>query len=289
MSVIVTEQLTHVYALGTHFEVAALIDVSLNIEKGDFFALVGSTGSGKSTLIQHFNGLLTPSSGKLSVCGVDVTGKKPGRGLWRKVGLVFQQPEHQLFEETVAADIAFGPRNLGLTTGQIEERVADAMRLVGLEPEKVGATPPLRLSGGIRRKAALAGVLALQPEVLVLDEPAAGLDPLSRNQLFERIDRLRVEKDMTVVLVTHNMDEVASWANRMAVLHKGRLVMEGQPRDIFCRPEQLRSYGLDVPAAAEMMSLLKENGLKVALDVLTMEEAVEEIILALSGKAKVDL
>ncbi|MCL2766264.1 MAG: energy-coupling factor transporter ATPase [Peptococcaceae bacterium] len=286
MPVIKTEQLTHVYAPGTHFEVTALENVSINIEKGDFYALVGATGSGKSTLIQHFNGLLTPTSGKLQVCGIDVTGKQIGHSLWRKVGLVFQQPEHQLFEETVTADISFGPRNLGLPADQVDERVIDAMKLVDLEPDKIGHMSPLSLSGGLRRKVALAGVLAIQPEVLVLDEPAAGLDPVSRNQLFERIDRLRSLKDMTVVLVTHNMEEVARWSNRMAVLHKGRLVMNGNPREIFSQQVPLKSYGLDVPSAVKMMLMLRSNGLAVSSDVLTVDEAVEEIIMALPGSVK---
>ena len=281
MPVIETEHLTHVYAPGTHFEVTALTDVSLSIEKGEFYALVGSTGSGKSTLVQHFNGLLTPSAGKLWVCGIEVTGKSAGSDLWRKAGLVFQQPEHQLFEETVAADIAFGPRNLGLSADQVEQRVEEAMRLVGLDPDGVSQTPPLRLSGGLRRKVALAGVLAVQPEILILDEPAAGLDPASRNQLFEQIDRLRTEKDMTVILVTHSMEEVARWAGRMAVLHKGRLVMEGLPREVFAQTAVLQSFGLDVPAAVELTRLLKSNGLDIAADALTLDEAVETIVTAL--------
>ena len=289
MPVIETERLTHVYAPGTHFEVTALNEVTLNIEKGDFYALAGSTGSGKSTLVQHFNGLLTPSSGKLQVCGINVTGKSIGQSLWRKVGLVFQQPEHQLFEETVAGDIAFGPRNLGLPPEKVTERVKDAMNLVGLDPDKVGALPPLQLSGGLRRKVALAGVLALRPEVLVLDEPGAGLDPVSRGKLFEQIDRLRAEQDMTVVLVTHNMEEVARWANRMAVLHKGRLVMEGHTREIFSRTASMGAYGLDAPAVVEMMLLLKANGVNVSGDVLTIDEAVSEIVLALPEKVKTNL
>ena len=284
MPLIETEHLGHIYAPGTHFEITALDDVSLNIEKGEFYALVGATGSGKTTMVQHFNGLLAPTSGRLRVCDIEITGKNAGRGLWRKVGLVFQQPEHQLFEETVALDVAFGPRNLGLPSAQVDKRVIEAMEMVGLEPDQVGSLPPLQLSGGLRRKVAIAGVLALQPEVLVLDEPAAGLDPVSRNQLFGQLDRLRFEKGMTVVLVTHNMEDVARWAGRMAVLHKGRLVMEGSPREIFGQGASLRPYGLDVPAAVEMMRLLKAGGLTVSSGALTVDEAVEEIITALGER-----
>ena len=286
MPLIETEQLTHVYAPGTPFEVAGLSDVTLNIEKGEFFALVGATGSGKTTLVQHFNGLLKPSSGRLRVCGVEVTGKNAGRCLWHKVGLVFQQPEHQLFEETVAADVAFGPRNLGLPAAQVAQRVQEAMELVGLVPAQVGQLAPLRLSGGLRRKVALAGVLALQPEVLVLDEPAAGLDPVSRNQLFERLDRLRAEKGLTVVLVTHSMEDVALWADRMAVLHQGRLVTVGRPREVFGQTASLQPYGLEAPASVELMRQLKANGLDVATGILTVDEAVEEIIAALAKRPK---
>jgi len=277
MPVIRVENLTHIYSRGTPFEVTSLDNVSLEIQRGGFYALVGATGSGKSTLVQHFNGILAPTTGKVWVCGIDVANKRLRRELWRKVGLVFQQPEHQLFEETVFDDVAFGPRNLGLSAKEVRERVFDALRLVGLDPDEVEQTSPFRLSGGMRRKAAIAGVLALHPEVLALDEPAAGLDPLSRRQLMERIDHFRMDRGITVVLVTHNMEEVARWADRVAVLHKGRLAMEAAPREIFNKAEELRAMGLDVPATVELMLCLQARGVPVRTSVLTTDEAVEEI------------
>ena len=277
MPVIEIRHLTHIYAKDTSFAVTALDDVSLSIEKGDFFAIVGSTGSGKTTLVQHMNGLLAPSAGSLSVCGAEIVNKSDRRNLWRRVGLVFQQPEHQLFEETVRDDIAFGPRNLGLSASGVQERVDDAMKMVDLDPAQIGDLSPLRLSGGLRRKVAIAGVLALWPEVLVLDEPTAGLDPVSRQRLMARIQRLRTERGMTVVLVTHNMEDVAAWANRMAVLHRGRLIMAGDPREVFAQGETLRRIGLDVPATVRLMQLLRAKGLDLPVDLLTIEEVVAEI------------
>jgi len=277
MPVIKVENLTHVFSRGTPFEVTALDGISLEIHRGDFYALVGATGSGKSTLVQHFNGILAPTSGQVRVCGVDVSDRSSRRELWRKVGLVFQQPEQQLFEETVFDDVAFGPRNMGLSKEEVSERVADALRLAGLDPDRVGKMSPFRLSGGMRRKAAIAGVLALRPEVLVLDEPTAGLDPLSRRQLMDRIDRLRVERGTTVVLVTHSMEEVARLAGRVAVLHKGRLAMEATPREIFSRAGELRALGLDVPATVALMLELRARGKQVRTDMLTAGEAAGEI------------
>ncbi|OPY61454.1 MAG: Energy-coupling factor transporter ATP-binding protein EcfA2 [Pelotomaculum sp. PtaU1.Bin065] len=289
MPVIKVENLTHVYSRGTPFEVTSLDSVSLEIQRGEFYALVGATGSGKSTLVQHFNGILAPAGGNVRVCGIDVANKGLRRELWHRVGLVFQQPEHQLFEETVFDDVAFGPRNLGLNNAEVRERVVDALRLVDLDPEEVGRTSPFRLSGGMRRKAAIAGVLALRPEVLVLDEPAAGLDPVSRRQLMERIDRLRGERGITVVLVTHNMEEVARWADRVAVLHKGRLAMEAPPREVFNKTEELRALGLDVPATVELMLRLQARGLPVRADLLTIDEAVVEIARILNMERNMEM
>lgn len=283
MPVIKVENLTHIYSPGTPFEVASLDGISLEIKKGECYALVGATGSGKSTLVQHFNGILVPTGGKVWVCGIDVADKKMRRELWRRVGLVFQQPEHQLFEETVFDDVAFGPKNLGLGAPEVRERVFDALRLVGLDPQEAAKMSPFRLSGGMRRKAAIAGVLALRPEVLVLDEPAAGLDPLSRRQLMEQFEQLRVERGITVVLVTHNMAEAARWAGRVAVLHEGRLAMEGVPREIFRQAVKLRTLGLDVPPVVELMQSLQAGGLTVRADVFTADEAAGEIAAALQG------
>ncbi len=271
------ENLTHIYTPGTPFEVVSLDSISLEIARGEFYAVAGATGSGKSTLIQHFNGTLAPTSGAVWVCGIDVSGKKQRRELWRRVGLVFQQPEQQLFEETVFDDVAFGPRNMGLTGDEVRERVCGALRLVGLEPAEMQRQSPFRLSGGMRRRAAIAGVLALRPEVLVLDEPTAGLDPGSRRQLMDHVENIRHEQGVTVVLATHRMEEVGLRADRMAVLHRGRLVMEGSPRDVFNRAGELRSYGLDVPAPAALMHKLKSAGMPVSTNVLTSAEAEEEI------------
>ncbi|OPY59714.1 MAG: Energy-coupling factor transporter ATP-binding protein EcfA2 [Pelotomaculum sp. PtaU1.Bin035] len=277
MSVIKVENLTHIYSRGTPFEVTSLRGLSLEIRRGEFYALVGAAGSGKTTLAQHFNGILAPAGGSVRVCGIDVSNRKLSRELWRKVGLVFQQPEQQLFEETVFDDVAFGPRNLGLSKAEVVERVVDALRLVGLDPDRVGNMSPFRLSGGTRRKAAIAGVLALRPEVLVLDEPTAGLDPLGRRQLMDSIEYLRVERGITVVLVTHSMEEVARRAGRVAVLHKGRLAMEATPREIFSKAGELRDLGLDVPATVRLMLGLQAGGKPVRADMLTVSEAAEEI------------
>lgn len=276
----------HVYGRGTPFEVNALKGITLEIRQGEFYALVGSTGSGKSTLVQLFNGILTPAGGNLRVCGIDVNNRVQRRELWRKVGLVFQQPEQQLFEETVSEDVAFGPRNLGLGDLEVKERVAEALHLVGLDPDEVGRLSPFSLSGGIRRKIAIAGVLALQPEILILDEPTAGLDPFSRRQLMERIDHLRIERGITVVLVSHNMEEVAQWAGRVAVLHQGHLALEATPAEIFKKPEELQAMGLGVPATVELMLKLRAFGKPVRTGILSVDEAAEEIAGLLSQRKR---
>jgi len=282
-SIISVKNLTHIYSPGTPFQVTSLDDVSLEIKKGQFYALIGATGSGKSTLAQHFNGILTPTAGQVLVCGADLSDRKKRRELWRRVGLVFQQPEQQFFEETVFDDVAFGPRNMGLGGTEVAERVNGALRLVGLDPDGIGKMSPFHLSGGMKRKAAIAGALALRPEVLVLDEPAAGLDPRGRRQLMDRVENLRRERGITVVLVTHSMEDVARLAGRVAVLHKGRLVMEGAPREIFNRAAELRAFGLDLPAPAQLMHRLLAAGKQVRTGILTSAEAEEEIARLLKG------
>ncbi|MBP7331088.1 MAG: energy-coupling factor transporter ATPase [Firmicutes bacterium] len=280
-SIIEIVQLTHIYSPGTPFQVTSLDSISLDIKKGVFFAIIGSTGSGKSTLVRHFNGLLTPTAGKVRVCGIDTADKRQRRNLWRSVGLVFQQPEQQLFEETVFADVAFGPRNMGLTEAEVTERVHEALRLVGLDPLAASRMSPFHLSGGVRRKAAIAGVLALRPQILILDEPTAGLDPQGKRQLMEHVEEFRRREGATIILVTHDMEEVALMAERVAVLNRGRLVMEGSPREIFSRAAELTAIGLDLPAPARLMRQLRLLGKPVRTDVLTVAEAEEEIAVLL--------
>lgn len=263
----------------------SLDSISLDIEKGVFLAIIGPTGSGKSTLVRHFNGLLTPDGGRLRVCGIDTSDKKGRRELWRRVGLVFQQPEQQLFEETVFDDVAFGPRNMGFDEAEVKKRVDEALRLVGLDPLEAGGMSPFRLSGGMRRKAAIAGVLALKPQVLILDEPTSGLDPRGRRQLMDHVDEFRRKEGATIILVTHDMEEVALMAEQVAVLDRGRLVMEGSPREIFNRAAELTALGLDVPAPARLMHKLRSLGKPVRTDVLTAAEAEDEIA-GLLGEAQ---
>ncbi|HPF18163.1 MAG: energy-coupling factor transporter ATPase [Bacillota bacterium] len=273
------KDLTHIYSEGMPFETVALQDVSFTVEPGTFVGLIGHTGSGKSTLIQHLNGLLKPMSGKVLADGVDVTEKSDiSRSLRRKIGLVFQYPEYQLFEETVLKDVCFGPKNLGLSQEICEERAMHALRLVGLDAEDVRDRSPFGLSGGEKRRVAIAGVLAMDPEVLILDEPTAGLDPKGHNDILNMIQSIRQARDLTIILVSHNMDDVARLADRVLVMENGTLVMEGPPRSIFIREEQLRQLGLSLPSATVLMQLLAGKGYPVRTDVLTAAEAEEEII-----------
>ncbi|MGI6492793.1 MAG: energy-coupling factor transporter ATPase [Pelotomaculum sp.] len=275
--VIKAANLSHTYAPGTPFEVASLKDVSLEVYRGDFLAVVGATGSGKSTLVQHFNGLLQPTAGQVTVCGLDVTGKEARRNLWRKVGLVFQRPEQQFFEETVFAEVAFGPKNMGLPEQEVKERVAEALSLVGLDPGQTCPLSPYRLSGGLQRRAAIAGILAMRPEVLILDEPSSGLDPAGRRLLFSALHKVRRAWATTIILITHNMEEVGLLAERVAVMDRGRLAMLGPVRDIFRRTGELRALGLDIPIPAAVMERLAAAGLPVRTDVLSNAEAEAEI------------
>ena len=235
-------------------------------------AVIGHTGSGKSTLIQHLNGLIRPTSGSITVQGIDLTEKKvPLRELRRRVGLVFQYPEYQLFEETVAKDVAFGPGNLGLSQEEITERVNEALNLVGL-PESVAEMSPFDLSGGQKRRAAIAGVLSMRPEVLVLDEPIAGLDPLGRHEILSLVENYRRKYGATVILVSHNMDDVADIAERVIVMNKGAVALDGSPRQVFSQTEQMRSMGLDVPQVAILADLLRSRGMDVPQGIITEQE-----------------
>ncbi len=262
MSVLEVKNLSHIYSQGTPFEKVAIDNINLKIEKGEFIGLVGHTGSGKSTFIQHLNGLLKPTSGEVYVQGKSISGARMNLvEVRQKVGLVFQYPEHQLFEETVEKDIAFGPMNLGLTNDEIELRVKDAMRSVGLSYEEYKDSSPFELSGGQKRRVAIAGVLALEPEILILDE----------------IVNIYKEREITIVLVSHNMEDVAKYTSRMVVMSAGRVVMDGSPRELFSKEEELKSYGLAVPQIRSLLNQLKDKGLNVNVDAITVDEAFVNI------------
>ncbi len=280
----VCEGLVHVYLRGTPFESVALRGVDLAVRRGECLGLVGPTGSGKSTLVQHFNGLLRSTEGRVVVDGVEV---RPGtaavRDVRRKVGLLFQYPEHQLFEATVFDDVAFGPRNLGLDPEEVAERVRESLGWVGLDPDRFGPRSPFSLSGGEMRRVAIAGVLAMRPQVLVLDEPTAGLDPAGRREILARVRELHRKARLTVVLISHSMDDVARLCQRVVVLHQGRVFLDAPVREAFAQADRLRRIGLDVPRATDVLLRLRAAGLPVRCDRLTVEEACEEIVRVLQG------
>ncbi|HHX93362.1 MAG TPA: energy-coupling factor transporter ATPase [Clostridiales bacterium] len=271
--------LTHIYSEGMPFETVALEDVSFTLQPGSFAGLIGHTGSGKSTLIQHLNGLLRPVEGAVIADGVDIAEKSDAaRALRRRIGLVFQYPEYQLFEETVLRDVCFGPKNLGFSQEECEARALHALSLVGLDGETFRDRSPFGLSGGEKRRVAIAGVLAMEPDVLILDEPTAGLDPAGHRAVLDMVQEIKRERDLTILLVTHNMDDVARLADRVLVMEKGRLVMEGTPGEIFSKEQELHRLGLSLPQATRLMKRLEEKGCPVQTDVLTFEEAEEQIV-----------
>ena len=283
---IVIEKLNYVYMAGGPYETHALHDVSLTIEDGEFIGLIGHTGSGKSTLVQHLNGLLKPSSGRILVDGLDLADKQTDkRAVRRKVGLVFQYPENQLFEETVEKDIAFGPKNLGLDDAEISRRVREAMAKVALDYDRLKDRSVFELSGGQMRRVAIAGVLAMEPGTLVLDEPCAGLDPKGREEILGLIRRLHEQAGTTIVMVSHSMDDVASLAERVIVMNRGEVFMDGAPREVFSRGDDLRAIGLDVPQAVELAQCLRERGLPVPEGVYR-EEELQQAIKAILGKGE---
>jgi energy-coupling factor transport system ATP-binding protein len=285
MSAIITiENLSHVYMPGTPFETVALKDINLTVEEGEFLGLIGHTGSGKSTLVQHINGLLKPTTGRVIVKGLDLTQKETNmRKVREKVGLIFQYPEHQLFEETVFKDVAFGPKNLGLSEEEINRRVKEALLTVGIDYDSVKDRSPFELSGGQMRRVAIAGVLAMHPEILILDEPTAGLDPRGRAEILGQIQNLRKKYRLTIILVSHSMEDIARLTDRIAVMHKGSVIFTGSPREIFVKADTLQRIGLGIPQITELMIKLKEKGQKVRPDVLTVDEAEKEIINILRG------
>ena len=276
------EGLSHTYQGGSPFQSTALHDVNLVIEDRDLLALIGHTGSGKSTLAQHLNGLLQPTSGRVLLDGQDINEKSSDkRALRFAVGLVFQYPEHQLFEETVKKDIGFGPRNMGLGEAEVDARVREAMDKIGLPYDEIAEKSPFELSGGQMRRVALAGVLAMRPRILVLDEPTAGLDPRARDFLLNDVRRLHAE-GTSVVMISHSMDDVARLATRVAVLEKGRLVMEGSPGEIFAGVDRLSSMGLDVPQASRLRYLLAESGIELP-ECYQLEELADSLAAYLKG------
>ena len=278
------KHLDHIYMPGSPFETKALDDVTLTIGDGEFVGLIGHTGSGKSTLVQHLNGLMKPDHGSVIVDGMDVSDKNTDlREIRRRVGLVFQYPEHQLFEETVRKDVSFGPRNLGCSEQEIEERVVKACHQVGLSDEKLDMSP-FDLSGGNKRRVAIAGVLAMRPRVLVLDEPTAGLDPRGRNELLELIRGLHDEEGNTIVMVSHSMDDISALAQRIIVMNEGRVAMDGTPREVFVHPQELVDMHLGVPAAAQLTMELRKRGYNLPDNVYTLD-VMRSLILAMPDRA----
>lgn len=282
---ICVENVSCVYSKGSPFEKVALENISLTIEKREFIGIIGHTGSGKSTLIQHLNGLIHPTSGKVTIDGVDLAAKtKAAVAKRHSVGMVFQYPEHQLFEETVAKDIAFGPKNLGCSEEETEKRVKSAMKFAGLDYDTFGGRSPFRLSGGQQRRVAIAGVIAMHPDFLILDEPSAGLDPIGRREIFSRIQSWYQKGVFSVILVSHNMDDIARLATRLLVMHKGHLVMDGKPMDIFLHHRrELQECGVDAPPLTQTLLYLKEKGIPVPEDAKTVEEAVDRMSQMLGG------
>nr|WP_325211930.1 energy-coupling factor transporter ATPase [uncultured Oscillibacter sp.] len=280
MSILEIKNLTHTYGVGTPFRRSAVEDVSFAVEPGEFLGVIGHTGSGKSTLIQHLNGLLKPTSGQVLLDGKDIWAEpKKIRNVRFQVGLVFQYPEYQLFEETVYKDISFGPKNQGKTGEELDHAVREAARLVGLRDEQLEKSP-FELSGGQKRRVALAGVLAMEPKVLVLDEPTAGLDPAGRENLMANIREYHRNKGTTIILVSHSMDEIAQNVDRILVLKSAHILMSGTPAEVFTRAEELLSAGLDVPQITRVAMALRDRGVPVDPAVYTVE-ALEKQLLAL--------
>ena len=278
------ENLTHVFMPNGPYEKVALDNVSLDINDGDFLAIIGHTGSGKSTLIQHINGLIEATSGKIIIDGVDITKKDVNLlDIRKQVGLVFQYSEYQLFEETIEKDIAFGPKNLKLTEEEVNKRVKKSMEMVGLDYEKYKDKSPFDLSGGQKRRVAIAGVIAMEPKILILDEPTAGLDPKGRDDILGQIKKLHDEYNMTIVWVSHSMEDVAKIANRVIVMNSGKIVLDGKINEVFKEVDKLEEIGLGVPQVTYLMRRLKEKGFNVSDEVYTVEQAKNELLKVLKS------
>lgn len=279
-----TRDLTHTYGAGTPFESDAIQQVNLSFERGEFVGIIGHTGSGKSTLIQHLNGLLKPTSGDVLLDGRSIwSDKKFTRETRFRVGLVFQYPEYQLFEETVYQDIAFGPKNMGLSKEEIDRRIHEAAGFVGI-PEETLQKSPFELSGGQKRRVAIAGVIAMEPDVLILDEPTAGLDPVGREGILSNIRAYQAAQNATVIMVSHSMEEIASNVSRLIVMNHGKVAMTGAPREVFARAKELISMGLDIPQITQVFLRLRDMGVGVDTSVYTVEQALESLKKLRGGK-----
>lgn len=281
------KNLTHIYSEGLPYESVALKDVSFSIEDGEFIGVIGHTGSGKSTMVQHLNGLLKPHSGSILIGDVDITkGNVLMRDIRRRIGLVFQYPEYQLFEETVHKDVAFGPTNLGLPKVEVDQRVIEAINLVGLDYDEICERSPFELSGGQKRRVAIAGVIAMKPEVLILDEPTAGLDPKAHKDVLEMIKKIHETQKNITILVSHNMNDIAKMVDKVLVMEKGKIAMEGTPRQVFSQAGKLKKMGLALPQASEMMNKLRNRGFDIKEGILTADEAFDELVRILKQNIK---
>lgn len=272
------KNVSFVYGEKTPFEKLALDNIDLTIKKGEFVGIIGHTGSGKSTLIQHFNGILKPTSGDVFIGDMNTKDKTLAKsGLRYKIGLVFQYPEYQLFEETIEKDIAFGPKNMGLSEAEVTERVKEAMELVGLDYEAKKDKSPFEISGGQKRRVAIAGILAMKPDILILDEPTAGLDPKGRDELFFQIKRLYEKNNITIVLISHSMEDVAKLVNRIIIMKNGKIHLDSSTKEAFSNVDDLKKVGLNVPQITELMDILRKKGHNFSKNILTVDEAFSEI------------
>ena len=272
------KNVSFIYGEKTPFEKLALDNIDLTIKKGEFVGIIGHTGSGKSTLIQHFNGILKPTSGDVFIGDMNTKDKELAKsGLRYKIGLVFQYPEYQLFEETIEKDIAFGPRNMGLSEEEVTERVKEAMEIVGLDYETKKDKSPFEISGGQKRRVAIAGILAMKPDILILDEPTAGLDPKGRDELFFQIKNLYEKNNITIVLISHSMEDVAKLVNRIIIMKDGHIYSDKKTKEAFSDVDDLKKVGLNVPQITELMDVLRKNGHNFSKNILTVDEAFSEI------------
>ena len=281
------KNLTHIYEKGMPNESIALNDVSFEVEDGTFLGVIGHTGSGKSTLLQHLNGLLKPTEGSIVIGGVDITSPEVSMvDIRKRIGLVFQYPEYQLFEETVAKDVAFGPKNLGLGQEEVEERVKEAIELVGLDYDVIKDRSPFELSGGQKRRVAIAGVLAMRPEVLILDEPTAGLDPKAHKDVLKMIETVHKKTKNIIVFVSHNMSDIARMSDKVLVMDSSKLIMMGTPKEVFSRKKELSEVGLDLPPITQLTEALRERGMALGETILSVDDAAEQIAEYLNNKGK---